>query len=373
MSHYQLLEFTAKKFREEAEKCGKQDPDTSKFIKVIYNNLVLCYDSCEIINPDLIYHTIDKLNVLVNRMMGDFNLNKDFLHTSLIHMAKLFRINGVIYLNYVLTSSVEDVLLHYSKSRYCFMNYCGIINLAFTDEFSNKYACEEYLVLCEIVSNVTRLFLCYNSIREDAVYTDREFPDIDINKIIFDLKTFKVLPLTSYSHALRIILKVHQLHKQNKIGDSLGYAQVCINEFLEDKEYFETVHEYQKKVDILTKIKKGQKLKNVAFMLKRKHPIKLSVNKRTKFVMMDQDFFNRFIKEICIPLLFLIITSLEVMNNNVSFQSMKPIDEVQEELDTLLASSHVDELEKTGEKNVDNLDLMFKYKWKLINGSLVSI
>lgn len=373
MTQYQLLEFTGKQFREGAEKCNAQDPDTSKFIKGVYDSLVLCYDSCETINPDLIYNTIDKLNILINRIMGDLHSSKDFLHTCLIHMAKLFKINGVTYLNNVLISNAEDVLLFYRKSKYCFMNYCGVLNLAFNDEPSKKYAIEEYLALCEIVFNVTKLFQCYSSIREDVVYTNKDFPSIDINKIIFDLKKFKALPITSYSHVLHIILKVHQLHKQNKVGDSLGYAQLCIKELLENKEHYETVNEYKKSVDMLTKGKKGQKLKNMAFKLKRKHPIKLSLNKKTNYNMMEKEFFERFIKEMCIPLLFLIITNLEDMNNNVSFQLIKPIDEVQKELYTSLITSLVDEVKITADKNADNSDLMFKYKWKFINGSLVSL
>lgn len=373
MAQYQLLDFTAKQFREEGEKCTTEDLDTSKFIKVVYNNLVLCYDACEAINADLIYNTIDKLNILVNKVMGDARSNRDFLHTCLINMAKLFKIIGFIYLNNVLTSNPEDVLLYYRKSKYCFMNYCGIINLAFNDESSKKYACEEYLALCEIVFNVTKLFQYYNSIREDVIYTNKDFPDIDLKKIIVDLKTLKVLPITSYSHALHIILKVHQLHKQNKVGDSLGYAQLCIIKLLKNKEYFETVNEYKKNVDMLTKSKKSQKFKNVAFKLKRKHPIKLPLNKKTNYIMMEKDFFDTFMKGMCIPLLFLMITNLEDMNNNVSFQSIKPVNEVQEELDTSLITSLVDEVKISTDRSVDNADLRFKYKWKLINGSLVSI
>lgn len=373
MTQYQLLDYSANRFKEEAEKWTTQDLNTSKFIKVAYNNLGMCYDKIEAVSPDLIYNTIDILNALVNKVMGESIPNNEFVPICLIHMAKLFKINGFIYLKSIVTSNSEDFYLYYKKSKYCFLNYYGTLKLALNEEPSEKYACKEYLVLCEIVFNVAKLFQSYNSIREDLVYSNRDFPDIDIDKTLCDLKIFKILPITSYSYAIHIILKVHQLHLQNNVGDSLGYAQVCIKKLLENNEYFETVNDYRKKVDIITKNKKGQRLKSVAFKLKRKHTIKLSMNKKTNYTLMERGFFDTFIKDMCIPLLFLIISNLEDMNNNVSFQSIKPIEEVQEELDTSLITSLVKEVKVTTQKNVEDTDLIFKYKWKIVNGCLISI
>lgn len=367
-----LSEYTASHLRNQLNNLNTKDHGMLSFTDSLCTSIESCYSGNDNVNPETVYNSIDKLNILVNKLIGESVKTKAF-ETCIIHMAKLFKINGFSYLTKLLTSNQEDALEYISKSRYCFKNYYGLINLAFDDADTADYTPGEYLLLCDIFADINLLYHHYNSIQEDVGYTGNDFPKIDFRKAINLIRNSKISSLHSYATPLSLMLKALQSHSQNNIGESLGYINYCIEILLERKECKVNVKEYRQKTDTyLKESKKAQKFKTLKTKLKIKKPVSFMKNKGVANTDIEEQFVTAFINEICVPLLFLVKLSLEDLNNNVSFESVPGLAETQEGIEFLFMDLEVSDKALTN-KETDNGYSSFGYKWTVTNGVLIAI